>query len=511
MGSTRSSAGVRVDGSGKGLGRPVDPPADLGQLLREHAEVGPPLEDPLGLRDGAPCTRRIGDGQIGPGDLQQGHDDGRWQRVRHQRPYQLRVDQLLAPARQVAVVDGDAGGYRVHQHRGGRRTEVHPLDPAMTVARMLRGPLPVATTHRDARPQREREERVAAAGRRRIHGLRERRVRGGRIAEHHVRLRQRLERQRPPRAAARLRGDGCGGVPVRVDRPATDHDRPQHRPERLEGRRPVRGNPVEGRPLDDVGHALGLVRSSAQGIHHGRAHRECRAAREGLVVERLEPPGEPVAVTEQVGPKRRTFDQDRCGVGVAACDRVFDGELRAAGIQVPDRGPVVEFGQGSRLTALQVRLEVVAQQVVVAEGGRLARELTDEQVRVGEPPQPVRRIGQGRDGLGKPRLEDIDDRRPREQRDVEIVEYRAELRPEVLRDVAVPTRHLACADDVRRVTLVGKRRQVDRRRPPLRPLGERSCLVAAQPESGRGCEGFRLLGVERQFVLPDLEQRPVRT
>ena len=187
---------------GKGFGRPVDPPADLDQLLREHAEVGPPLEDPLGLRDGAPCTRRIGDGEIGPGDLQQRHDDGRWQRVRHQRPYKLRVDQLLAPAREVAVVDGDAGGHRVHEHGGGRRAELHPLDPAMTLARMLGCPLPVTTTHRDARPQREREERVAAAGRRRVHRLRERRVGGGRIAEHQVRLRERLERQGPPRTAA---------------------------------------------------------------------------------------------------------------------------------------------------------------------------------------------------------------------------------------------------------------------------------------------------------------------
>jgi hypothetical protein len=178
-------------------------------------------------------------------------------------------------------------------------------------------------------------------------------------------------------------------------------------------------------------------------VDEGRVHCQRRPALERRVVETSQPPGEPVAMTEEERPQRRLLNETCGGVGIAARDRMLDRELRASGVRVPGRCSAVQPGLGPRLTTLELCPQVIAQQVVVAVGRLRPRDLADEQVRACEVPQSLRRVRQPSDGPGQLWLDHVEDRCPREQPDVAVVEDRSQLGPQVFCDVAIPPRHVA--------------------------------------------------------------------
>ena len=508
MGSTRSSAGVSVDGPARAWLDPRDRPRSSATSLGQDSEVGPALEDPLCLGEGRGGPRRIRDGEIRPRDLELRDDRRRWQRVRRKRPHELRVHQLRPTARHVTVTDGHARRDRVHQHRRCDRLDVHLPEPVVGLARIPSRRVPLAPGHRETGPESEGVERVAAPARCRIDRVGEHRICRGRVSAHDVAQREDLAGEGTPRASRPLGGDRERRICDRAVGTVADHARPQHRSCRLEGRRPVRGHSGEGGTFDDVRQVIGRLGPAAEGMEERRPDREARPARERRVVEGPEPPVEPVAVALEVGPLRRLFDEEGRGVDVAARDRMLDRELRAPGRRVPGRRPAVERGLGVRLPTLQLGAQVVAQEVVVAVRGRATGDLADEQVRAHEPPQALRRVGHPGDDLGQPRLDGVEDRRPREEGDVPVVERRSQLGVEVVRDVALATGHgirLGRADPV---AATRERGEVDRGRPSFGPIGERPRLVAPQRVPGAGGEGRGLIRVEGELVASDLEQLP---
>ena len=380
----------------------------------------------------------------------------------------------------------------------------------MALARVPLCRAPVASTHRDAGPQRKGRERVAPPAGAAATASASTASAAGDVAAHDVRLREHLEGQGPPGAARPLRGDGSRRIRERVGRPAADHRRTQHCPCGFERCRPVGGSPVEGGALDDVRHALRCLRPTAERVDEGRTEGERRPALEDTRVEGSQPLAEAIAVAKEIGLQRRCLDQPRSCVGIAARDGVLDRELRPTGIGIPRRRPAVEARLGLRLATFQLGRQVVSQEAVIAERRLLAGDLADEEVCAGQPSQPLGGVGLVRHVLGEPRLDDVEDRRPREDRDVAVIEDGAQLGSQVLRDVSITPGRLAHPGGARPGALMAQGGQVDGRSPSLRPVRKRPGLLPAQPLPDTRRESLGLLRVERQLLAPDLEQPPVR-
>jgi hypothetical protein len=238
--------------------------------------------------------------------------------------------------------------------------------------------------------------------------------------------------------------------------------------------------------VDDRDPPAHRIQVPAQGRHPRRAVRGHRAR------------GDPGAA-QRPQPLRRRGDLARVGAGVpvrgdegdgpcgvAGGERVADRPAQRSGPLLPQAGTLVQAGDDPRVRPRELVEQHLPEQPVVAVPKALAVQRHDEQVVALQPLDDLGRVArachraaQGRGELGEDRgacKEAPDGCRLR----------REDLLTEVVGDVAVPAPE--GADEAGRggVAAQGERREIDRRGPSFRPLGQRGQFLAGQRGAGDG-------------------------
>ena len=175
------------------------------------------------------------------------------------------------------------------------------------------------------------------------------------------------------------------------------------------------------------------------------------------------------------------------------------------------RGPPVEIGRGPGLAPLELRREVVAQQMVVPVGVPGRRRPADQQVRAARRRSRSGGVGQAWRRPRQAGLDHVEDRRPGEQPPRPVVEDGSQLGAQVLGDVAVAPR------DVDRPG--GRRRHSrcpgspGRSPPPSPPFGPPAPGPARRVILCPTRAGERLASsaLERQLLAADLEHASLDT
>ena len=242
-------------------------------------------------------------------------------------------------------------------------------------------------------------------------------------------------------------------------------------------------------------------------VDPGAGDGQGRTPQEGGLIERPQPPVELVGVAAVELRQEHGQDERRGQVGVAAHERMLDRGLGAVGGCIPPGCAAVKLRGQLRLPSLELLAQEVAQEVVVAVASPRPADLADELVRARQRPQPCGGSGQPDHRLGDLRLDHLEDRAPREERDVVVIEIRQDLGPQVVRDVAGLARHGVGGARRPARPPTGEGGEIDAGGPSLGPLRQRSNLLGAQRAAGGGRERLCLHEVERELVPPDLEER----
>ncbi len=312
-------------------------------------------------------------------------------RMGSQRTEQLGPDEVLASLDDVALVDRHPGTDRVHQERVHHLLESRCLEEGPALPDVLRGCLPVAAGHGNARSGSHGDHRRRDRPSR--DGLGVQAIRHLGRALQQVRRRQEPERSGAPRAVRALLCDGQLRVREHVLRTAPVHDGPEACPLRFERGRAIARVPVEGGVLREVGHGIGGIRPSIEQVDPGRDHGKWWVPLEDGGGEILQPAVERrrLAAVER-GHESRQHQQRRV-VHVAAVHRVPDGAVGVARRGEPRCRAAVHLGRRPGLAPLELGREEVTQQGVVPIRRRYPTEILDQEVAGGEQPEPLLAAG----------------------------------------------------------------------------------------------------------------------
>ena len=312
----------------------------------------------------------------------------------------------------------------------------------------------------------------------------------------------------PPAVPRWFAPDRQLGVPQHLVGPTAAHHREDDRPLRLERRRSITGDAVEGRALGDLGHPLRLIRATVEEVDPPGDDRERRVALEEPGVELPQPTVEGGGL--RIEQRQRGLREVASSVEpLAAGDGVGDRPVGDAGGGVPGGGAPVEHGELAGLAARELAEEVLPQQVVVPERRLAETDLLDQQVPAGDRADPLTGVGQAADRFGDARRDRLQDRGAGEDGHIVVVERAADLESKVGGDVAFVARHArersACA--VARPT----RQQCEVRpsRPAFGLLRKLADVGRAQLEPRLGGQRGRFGLVQGQQSGPDLQEVPV--
>ena len=336
-------------------------------LLREHAELGPLLDDVAELAENGPAAAGVPEDDVRVRHLEERQRRHHGNRVGQQVPESGRPRHLVTGELDLAAVGRDPGQPGVHERARPVVVEIAGRQQRARLVREGLGVVPVVPVDGDDPTLGEEEgpdrrHRPARVGRDRVGQLGVGRVQ---VALEQVRHPLGVDHRgavRAPRAETRERilrvaAHRVDAVPAQ--------DRPEVRPGRLGGV-PVVERADGGRALRGRHPAFGLSGPAGEGEHHAAMSGDARVPlQQPLLVEPRQPAEKGVGPPAR--PHRVRVDQHQPGdpVGVARSLRVLDGGLEHPVRLAPRGRPPVELGHDLGLAVHELRGQEVAEEVVV--------------------------------------------------------------------------------------------------------------------------------------------------
>ena len=306
-----------------------------------------------------------------------------------QRHVPQRTVRRLGAALAFTALDQREGAHGDGQRFDGvLRDAGHPLRAVGTVGQRVGG-VPVSGLDQHQRLLREAHDigRVDPAGARDLSSVRQRRASGFEVAVQHLQRADEDLRDAAPRIALRQRGPGG----LRVGNDLGPPGQPQRRTERhaQPAQRRAIGKDAVLITAEDDGERVAR-RADVTFVHRGPPDREggVRIGRHVRVAEPRVPALQRLRASARQAPRHELLHEVRGGCAVATGDGVPDRAFPVLAVAVDRGGASMEPAFQHRVRA-QFVLEHLPEEPMNVEGVTAGVERGDEQVVVGERPQPL--------------------------------------------------------------------------------------------------------------------------